>query len=196
MVRNRRRPTRGGRVIDSHSPYSPDFSAIYETLYPKLLRYFDQRCPAGQEPTDLAADTFADALRGRARFRGHTEAEAESWIWAIARTQLKMALRRRRVEAAATARASRQHPSASEDEARRIDDQLDAQASTRALADALGQLSREERQIIQMHVLEERPYPEIARALAMRDETARARGSRAVRKLARRVGGKLLPGPA
>ncbi len=171
----------GARSVEVH-PQS--FAAFYERLYPRVLRYFAHRTHPTHQALDLAAETFARAFEARQVFRGNSEAEAIGWLWAIARAQLNMAYRRGRVETEAMDRLGLRRPAATEDEVRRIEELVDADASKGVLADAFDELSREEQRVIEMHVIEERPYHEIARELELTETTARARGSRALRKLA------------
>jgi RNA polymerase sigma-70 factor (ECF subfamily) len=53
-----------------------------------------------------------------------------------------------------------------------------------ALGEELARLTTEQRQALQLRVVEERPYDEVARVLGITEATARARVSRGLRALA------------
>ena len=74
-----------------------------------------------------------------------------------------------------------------EDDASRIEQLADLQAVRRALEDHVEQLSTDQRDALQLRVLEELPYSEVARRLQVTEATARARVSRALRQLASSV---------
>jgi RNA polymerase sigma-70 factor (ECF subfamily) len=50
---------------------------------------------------------------------------------------------------------------------------------------AFGELSVEQREALWLRVVEERPYPEVSRALGLTEQAARARVSRGLRALRR-----------
>ena len=54
-----------------------------------------------------------------------------------------------------------------------------------ALSRELAQLSTEQREAVRLRILEERPYEEVARALGISEQAARARVSRGLRALGR-----------
>ena len=56
--------------------------------------------------------------------------------------------------------------------------------SMRAIADALTTLSAEQREAMTLRVIEQRPYSEVAEMLACTEQTARARVSRGLKRLA------------
>jgi RNA polymerase sigma-70 factor (ECF subfamily) len=53
-----------------------------------------------------------------------------------------------------------------------------------ALGEELARLSDDQREALRLRVVEERPYPEVARSLGVTEATARARVSRGLRALA------------
>jgi RNA polymerase sigma-70 factor (ECF subfamily) len=185
VVRLRQGSDPEGGSARSAAVHPESFARFYEELEPRVLRYFRHRTKELQDAMDLTAETFARAFEDRARFRGSTDVEAVGWLWAIARVQLNMSYRRGRIETAALDRLRVRRPAATEDEVRRIEQLVDVEASSGVLADAFDGLSKEEQRVIEMHVIDERPYGEIVIEFGLPSETAaRARVSRALRKLA------------
>ena len=70
---------------------------------------------------------------------------------------------------------------ATEDGYERVEERLSPRD---ALADAVGLLADHEREALDLHVVDELPYPEVAERLDIRPAAARLRVSRALRRLA------------
>ena len=67
----------------------------------------------------------------------------------------------------------------------RIEDLASLRSQRVALSEGLASLSVEHREALQLRIVEERPYAELASALGITEQTARARVSRALRTLAK-----------
>jgi RNA polymerase sigma-70 factor (ECF subfamily) len=67
----------------------------------------------------------------------------------------------------------------------RIEELIDFEQVGRAIASAFTLLSEEQREALTLRVVEGRPYAEVAEQLSCTEETARARVSRGLRRLAR-----------
>jgi RNA polymerase sigma factor (sigma-70 family) len=67
----------------------------------------------------------------------------------------------------------------------RIEELIDFEKVGRAIAGAMTELSAEQREAMTLRVIEGRPYEEVARMLACTEDTARARVSRGLKRLAR-----------
>jgi RNA polymerase sigma-70 factor (ECF subfamily) len=76
-------------------------------------------------------------------------------------------------------------PHASEDDLREIEELAGLDTLRAVLGHELRRLSRDQREALRLRVVEERPYPEVAVALGVSEQTARARVSRGLRALAR-----------
>jgi RNA polymerase sigma factor (sigma-70 family) len=162
-----------------------DLAALYDRHARDLVVFFQRRTYDPEAAVDLTAETFAAAVCDRARFRGSGDAAAAAWLWAIARHQLSGYFRRGRVERRALARIGMERRPLTDDEAERIE-QLAGTADQRAeVARGLAALSEEQRRALELRVVEERGYDEIARALRVSEATARQRVSRALRALSR-----------
>ena len=159
------------------------FTAFYRRHENTLLRYFARQIYDPQLALDLTAESFAQAFMGRARFRGRTRAEETAWLQTIARRQLARYYRRGRVEREALSRLRISLPPASRDELDRIEELAGLDAARAAIREGLRELSAEQREVLELRVVRELSYEEVASALGISEQTARARVSRALRAL-------------
>jgi RNA polymerase sigma-70 factor (ECF subfamily) len=161
----------------------PAFSDLYSAQSRQLLAFFARRTFDVEASRDLMAETFAQAFQHWRRFRGSTDEEAAAWLYGIARHQLSHYVRRGIVERKALQRLGIRVPEVSEQDHERIVE-LAGLAELRGLvAAAFDDLSDEQRDALRLRVIDERPYGEVARTLGISEQTARARVSRALRRL-------------
>jgi RNA polymerase sigma-70 factor (ECF subfamily) len=161
-----------------------DISALYRGHARTLLIFFARRVYDPEAAVDLVAETFAAAFAGRGRFEGADEADAMAWIYGIARHQLSHFYRRGRVERAALARLGVAPRALTEPEYERIEDLAGLAPLRAAVAAALERLPGDQRQAVELRVVHERSYAEVAEALRISEQAARARVSRGLRRLA------------
>jgi RNA polymerase sigma-70 factor, ECF subfamily len=128
---------------------------------------------------DLTAETFARAWLSRRRFRDDRSGSALPWLLGIGRNVLRESARQDRVETAARAKLGL--PVALADEYADVDERLSPRPSLRA---ALAELPPHERRALELRVVEELSYDDVARSLRIRPAAARLRVSRALRRLA------------
>jgi RNA polymerase sigma-70 factor (ECF subfamily) len=93
-------------------------------------------------------------------------------------------LRRARVECRAVQRLGIRVPPVHEDDVAAVEERAGFGDLRAALGAELARLSVEQRDALQLRVVEERPYPEVARVLGVSEQAARARVSRGLRALA------------
>ena len=161
-----------------------DVDTLYARHRDALLVFLVRRTADTEVALDLWAETFAQAVAGRRRFRGTTDAEAAGWLFAIARRQLALYYRRGRAEQRALDKLGLERPP--------VDDELIAEIERRAaledvrreLSAALASLSDPVRSAVQLRIVEELPYAEVARSLRISEPAARARVSRGLAALA------------
>ena len=159
------------------------FDELYDALAERVLVFFTRRVLDGQVALDLTGETFAIAFQRRRSFRGATQEEQDGWIFAIARSQLSRYWRRGRVEREALGRMGVEVPVIGDAELERIDE-LAATADVRArVAAELERLPPDQRRALQAHVVEERPYAELAHEWGISEQAIRARVSRGLRSL-------------
>lgn len=161
-----------------------DISELYRRHAAGMVAFFARRTYDAEVAVELTAETFAAAVVDRAKFRGEGGDSAVAWLYGIARHQFHNWLRRARVERKALAQLGLEPPVLTDAELERIDE-LAGIATLRAEVSAsLADLSPGLRSAVRLRVVEERSYPEIAAALGVSEQTARARVSRALRTLA------------
>jgi RNA polymerase sigma-70 factor (ECF subfamily) len=130
---------------------------------------------------DLTAETFAQAWLSRRRFRDRRDGSALPWLLGIARNVLHESARRDRIETRARERLGLPLDLAADDGYANVEDRL---SPSRSLAQALAALPPHERDALELRVVDELSYDDVAATLAIRPAAARLRVSRALRRLA------------
>lgn len=161
-----------------------EFAPFYSAHSRRLLAFFARRTFDVEVARDLTAETFAEAFEHRRRFRGSSEAEAAAWLFGIARHQLSRYARTGRVRRRAVERLGIRLPEVSEDDSERIVELAGLAELRDRVASAFSDLSGDQREALRLRVIDELPYPEIAESLGVSEQTARARVSRGLRRLA------------
>lgn len=160
------------------------FSVVYRCKVDELLGFFFRRTFDAEATRDMMAETFAQAFEHRRRFRGRTDAEASAWLYQIASGQLGRYVRRGAIHRKAVERLGIDVPALSEDDHHRILELAGVADLRRSVANAFAQLPPEQQEALQLRVLDEQDYPAVAAALGVSEPTARARVSRALRRMA------------
>jgi RNA polymerase sigma-70 factor (ECF subfamily) len=136
---------------------------------------------------DLTSETFAKAFAARRRFRGSTEHEAGAWLFRIARNELFQYARSGKIERKVTQRLGLSVPTLSDDDV----EVVERLASLAPLRDAVrahfGDLPHAQREAVDLRVIQEMSYPDVASQLGVTEATARARVSRGLRELRERM---------
>jgi RNA polymerase sigma factor (sigma-70 family) len=147
-----------------------------------LERFLTAETRDGAVAGELTAETFAAALRGARRFRGDTDAEAVGWLYAIARNLARNWYRRGRIESSARARLHMplRDPA---DYAEDADERVAAAVRGAELDRALQSLPHAQRAALELRVVHELSYAEVASRLTCTEATARQRVARALRTL-------------
>lgn len=163
----------------------PDaFIALYERDAEAVLMFLTRRTLDVEVALDLTAETFAQAWRGWSGVRTGSPEEVRGWLFTIARRQLGRYLRRGHVERGALRRLGVGLPTLHEDDV----DEIERAARLPALRSTIGaelqKLSDSQRDALQLRIVDELPYQEVARRLGITQSTARARVSRGLRALA------------
>lgn len=160
------------------------FEAFYNEHAEPLLVFFARRTFEVETARDLTAETFAEALRSRSSFRGSTPEEAGGWLYGIARHKLSRFVRKGVAETKSVQRLGIQlAPIDSGEHARVIE--LAGLADLRTIvAHEFRSLSSEQQAAVQLRIVDELSYSEVAERLHISEPTARARVSRGLRQLA------------
>jgi RNA polymerase sigma-70 factor (ECF subfamily) len=176
----------------AQSRQDPDaFAAFYDEYAERILLFLVRRVLDVDTAFDLLSETFATALERRHQFRGSTAEEEQGWLYSIARSELSHFWRAGKVERIALARLGVGVPALSDPEIERIEQLAGITDLVPALHDAMASLPEDQRRAVELRVVEEHGYSEVATILGVSEQTARARVSRGLRALAQR-----LPKPA
>lgn len=163
-----------------------DISTLYREHSALMLRYLMRRTFDAQAAVEITAETFAVAYEKRNTCR-ELDA-AKSWLFGIAENLLRDFYRSGRIERGAVERLGVQVPIVAEDEFARIEEFAGTSELRTAVAAALRELSDEHRVALDLRVVQELGYDEVARSMGVSEQTARARVSRALKKLKDVVG--------
>jgi len=167
--------------------HADDISDLYARHARSLVAFFARRTYDSEVAVELMAETFAAAVAGRGRFRGSGEDAAVAWLYGIARNRYSDWLRHARVERRALLRLGLEPPQMSDAELERIDELAGTAVLRARVADQLGALAPDHRAALQLRVVQEVSYEDMAARLGVSEQTARARVSRALRALGHAV---------
>lgn len=139
--------------------------------------------------TDLTAETFAAAWQARRRFRTDEADSVAPWLYGIALNQYRSYQRANRVETTARAKLGMPPTYAGAIEIEDADERLSAEQARRELRNALGDLSSDQRRALELRVIDDLRFAEIAEEMASTEPTARMRVMRALRVMRAVMGG-------
>jgi RNA polymerase sigma factor (sigma-70 family) len=154
------------------------FGELYRRHAPTVHGWFRRRLEWAA--SDLTAESFAQAWLSRRSFRDEVGGSALPWLLGIARNVARESARKNEVESRARRRLGLPTDLASEDGFAAIEERLSPSV---ALTDALETLPDHEREALELRVLDELPYADVAGRLGVRPAAARLRVSRALRRL-------------
>lgn len=163
------------------------FSLLYKRWSAPILGYFYRRTWDAGVSADLVAETFAAAWLRRHRFRDVGK-PGGAWLFGIAGRELGRYRRRRAVHLRAVARLGVEVPPLGDDSIERIEELVDAAAFRADLEQTLAAVAAQDRRALQLRVIEERSFREVAAELGCSEGAARVRVHRALGKLADDLG--------
>lgn len=169
-------------LIERSGESAAAFGELYDRHAAAVYAWLVQRI--AWAAADLTSETFARAWLSRARFRDHREGSALPWLLGIAANLLADATRYDRIETRARERLGLPTDLAIEDGYREIEERLSPRET---LARCVADLPAHERAALELRVVDELPFDEVARRLSIRPSAARLRVSRALRRLAHTV---------
>jgi len=158
------------------------FRAFYDQWSTQVLAYFQRRVHDPELALELTAETFAIAFEKRGRFRWMGKSPG-AWLFGIAKRILFRYLRHQDVERRAVQRLGIQIPSLDDESNKRIEELVDGASLRTAVRAALASCRPADREILQLHVVDGVPYPEVAEALGCTVNNARVRVHRALARL-------------
>ena len=163
------------------------FAAFYRSHADWVYRWLAGQVRDPHVATDLTAETFAQALVSLGRFRGSEPGSGTGWLFGIARNLLRRYAARRAVETRARERLEIPRRGYLSDDFEEVDERIDAQALAAEIEDALGGLSPDLRETLQLRALDDLDYLEIAARTGTTEANARMRVSRALRAAGARL---------
>ncbi|HEV2815427.1 MAG TPA: RNA polymerase sigma factor [Solirubrobacteraceae bacterium] len=160
------------------------FRELYDRWAERLLAYFYRRVLDAEVAADLLAETFAVAYERRRRFRDVGK-PGGAWLYGIAAKELSHWFRRQEVERRAIRRLGIEVPPLDERSVAAIEALADADEHRAALAAALGRIGGDERAAVELRVVGELGYAEIAERLNCTEGAARTRVHRGLARLSK-----------
>jgi RNA polymerase sigma-70 factor, ECF subfamily len=159
------------------------FEDFYREHATALLGFFVRRTLDPHVALELVAETFATAFQRRRQFRGQTDGQAAAWLYRIAANQHNRYVRRGRVHQRAIHRLTIAPPSYTDEDLARVEELAKVDAMRSTIRTGFDELPEAQRRALALRVVQEMPYPEVARRLGVSEQTARARVSRGLRHL-------------
>ena len=169
-------------ILDSRDDPAA-FALLYRRWAERLLAYFYVRVRDPEVASDLLAETFAVAYERRHRFED-TGCPGGAWLYGIARKELAHFFRRRAVDTRALKRLGLTVPVLDDESIARIERLADAADQQPLLLAALEEMTLAEREAVQLRVVDELEYSEIAARLGCSAGSARIRVHRGLARLA------------
>jgi RNA polymerase sigma-70 factor (ECF subfamily) len=167
------------------SAADPDaFGLLYDRHVAQLFSW--ARARVGDYAADLTAEVFARAWLNRRSFNDQAGGSGLPWLYGIAHNVLRDSLRKRRIEDRARRRLDLPRAIAPDPEYEAIERRL---SLPEAAVGAIAQLPASERELLDLRVVQGRPYSEIATLLRCTPQAARLRVSRTLRRLNLALGG-------
>jgi RNA polymerase sigma-70 factor (ECF subfamily) len=164
-------------LLSSDDPEA--FGVFYDRHVKTLLGYFARRTSVPEDAADLTAETFASALVARRRYKPGGP-PAAAWLFTIAARRLADYQRRGRVDQRMRRSLAMERRPVSE-----ADIEMIRLLGDDAARSVLAELPPEQRRLVAAHVIDERPYGELADELHTSEMAVRQRMSRGLATLRR-----------
>jgi RNA polymerase sigma factor (sigma-70 family) len=164
------------------------FREFYERYAVWVRAWFQRQTGSDTVALDLTAETFAQAWHSLRRFRDLADGSGAPWLFGIARNLLRQYHKHNRIETAARQRLGLPLAYAESEDYERVDERVAAAAMAPALAVAVEGLPADQRRALELRVVDQLPYEEVAGRLGCSENAARLRVSRALRSLTLELG--------
>ena len=159
------------------------FREFYDRYAAWVHSWFSRQTGSDSAALDLTAETFAQAWHSSRRFRDMADGSGAPWLFGIARNLLRQYHKHNRIETAARDRLGLPLAFAESEEYERVDERMAATALGPALKHAVDGLPSEQRRALELRVVQQLSYDEVAGRLGCSQNAARLRVSRALRTL-------------
>jgi RNA polymerase sigma-70 factor (ECF subfamily) len=144
------------------------FERLYRAYQRRIFGYLYRMVGSVEHAEELTTDVMVEVWRGAARFKG--ESQVSTWTFGIARFKALSFLRRVQSESVGVEEAN-EVPDPNE----LPDEMLVKQGMAVRIKDALGRLSQEHREVMELTFFEGFSYPEIAKLLDCPVNTVKTR---------------------
>jgi RNA polymerase sigma-70 factor (ECF subfamily) len=151
--------------------------------------WFQRQTRSETAALDLTAETFAQAWYASRRFRDEADGSGAPWLFGIARNLLRQYHKHNRIESAARERLGLTKPWADCEDYEAVDERMVASSLAPRLHHAVRTLPAEQQRALELRVVQQLDYEEVAGALGCTQNAARLRVSRALRALGLKLRG-------
>jgi len=159
------------------------FREFYDRYAVWVHVWFTRQTGSESAALDLTAETFAQAWHSLRRFRDLADGSGAPWLFGIARNLLRQYHKHNRIETAARERFGLPVASSESDDYEAVDERVAARSLAPALAAAVRLLPPDQRRALELRVVQQLSYDEVAGRLGCSRNAARLRVSRALRSL-------------
>ncbi len=164
------------------------FREFYERYAVWVRAWFQRHTGSDSVALDLTAETFAQAWHSLRRFKDLADGSGAPWLFGIARNLLRQYHKHNRIESAARVRLGLPAAFAESEEDEAVDERVAARSLAPALAAAVRLLPPDQRAALELRVVQQLDYEEVAGRLGCSENAARLRVSRALRALTVELG--------
>jgi RNA polymerase sigma factor (sigma-70 family) len=165
------------------------FREFYERYAVWVRSWFLRQTGSETAALDLTAETFAQAWNGAKRFRDMADGSGAPWLFGIARNLLRQYHKHNRIESAARERLGIPKAGAECEDYEAVDERMFATSLAPRLRHAVGALPTDQRRALELRIVQQLDYEEVAGALGCSQNAARLRVSRALRALGLKLRG-------
>jgi RNA polymerase sigma-70 factor (ECF subfamily) len=165
------------------------FREFYDRYATWVHSWFQRQTGSDTAALDLTAETFAQAWHASRRFRDMADGSGAPWLFGIARNLLRQYHKHNRIESAARERLGMPTAWAECEDYDAVDERMVAISLAPVLRHALRALPSEQRKAVELRVVQQLEYEEVAGALGCTQNAARLRVSRALRELGLKLRG-------
>jgi RNA polymerase sigma factor (sigma-70 family) len=159
------------------------FREFYDRYAVWMHVWFMRHTGSESAALDLTAETFAQAWHSLRRFRDLADGSGAPWLFGIARNLLRQYHKHNRIETNARERLGLPLAAAESDDYEAVDERVAARSLAPALAAAVRLLPPDQRRALELRVVQQLDYEEVAGRLGCSQNAARLRVSRALRAL-------------
>jgi RNA polymerase sigma-70 factor (ECF subfamily) len=165
------------------------YREFYDRYAAWIRSWFQRQTGSDTAALDLTAETFAQAWHASRRFRDLADGSGAPWLFGIARNLLRQYHKHNRIESAARDRLGMPTAWAECDEYEAVDERMAASSLAPVLRRAVRALPTEQQRALELRVVQQMDYEEVAGALGCSQNAARLRVSRALRALGLKLRG-------